>query len=577
MSDRSIINRRLPDVRRVLRADKADFAMAVRVFTVTLATVFMLPGCLAYHLHEDNPLTISMGNTEDRQTGNAPLPGLVKNSKQSQLEDLLRTELHDATPEEKAQWSRDVKQLDPAQAKLALQLRREMLDRKAALTNAATEMSADALAPNRRKTASFAQMPTELKTNQVSSGRPNSATPTFGHSFGQAPSTAAGIPVRTVADRRPVGRRPGEAPPTLAGPSLPAIDVPAIGNQNSYAQATPLLPSSNEETPGVAGPGFGVSTDPLAEESNPFEASNDTRASETDSQRGGIRNRFSKWGARFGFGNDEQPPANESQPDVVLTPPAAELQTLDQQPLDRRPVANLQSLILRRENEVRDWGVVPPNDDARRQNFIRQHVELRLLYLMSGQQSRALDAIPGISPSEQEFWQQVLWGLSDYFDLEGKSNRTERISQTVKQFETAVNRLKEEARLSVRNLNFCRKISSYGNYERFRRDDFTAGQPVLVYSEVENFKSVPVADGRYRTLLKSRIDIFRGDVRGQLVDSVDFKPTEDLCRNPRRDYFHSYELTIPQDIGLGPHVLRVTVEDQLTGKQTTQTVNFVVK
>ena len=207
---------------------------------------------------------------------------------------------------------------------------------------------------------------------------------------------------------------------------------------------------------------------------------------------------------------------------------------------------------------------MPPNNDARRQDFIRQHVELRLLYLMNGQQSRALDAIPGISASEQEFWQQVLWGLSDYFDLEGKSNRTERISQTVKQFETAVNRLKEEARLSVRNLNFCRKISSYGNYDRFRRDEFTAGQPVLVYSEVENFKSVPIADGRYRTLLKSRIEIFRGDVRGRLVDSVDFKPTEDLCRNARRDYFHSYELTIPQDIGLGPHVLRPVSYTHLT-------------
>lgn len=556
MSNRSITNRRLPDIRQT-RTDTP-----VRGLVVALFAVLMLPGCLAYHLHEDNPVTISMGSEVDRSHGSEPLPALVKNSPQFELEELLKAELHDATPEEKAQWARDVKQLDPAQAKIALQLRREMLDRKAALikTNGPELSESNASVDVRQTSESpFAEMPAELETHDQSVA----STPTFGHSLGQSSSPGQSarqqVPVLTVSDRRT----------SAAGPSLPALDVPGVATE---PRATPLLPPTNPQlNPSTAAR--------IPNEANPFEPSPGVISNEVPpEQRSGIRNRFSKWGARFGFGNDEQqqqPP--QAQTSAVVIPPVSETPTLNPQPLDRRPVANLQTLILRRENELREWGVVPPNNDARRQDFIRQHVELRMLYLMNGQQSRALDAIPGISASEQEFWQQVLWGLSDYFDLEGKSNRTERISQTVKQFETAVNRLKEEARLSVRNVNFCRKISSYGNYERFRRDDFTAGQPVLVYSEVENFKSVPVADGRYRTLLKSRIEIFRGDVRGRLVDSVDFKPTEDLCRNARRDYFHSYELTIPQEIGLGPHVLRLTIEDQLTGKQTTQTVNFNVK
>ena len=568
MSDCSITDRRRPDVREGLRAGGV-----VRGLGVALTGLLLLPGCLAYHLHEDNPLTIDMPSNQPevaQSKDNSPLPSVSRNSKQAELAQLLETELRDATPEEKAQWARDVKNLDPAQAKIALQLRREMLNRKAALAKEKSFQRASASIPE-TSNERFAELPAELTPNDLSESsrmppQDVNSGPTFGHSVGHSQSTGSSVPIRTVSDRR-VDAKPEASP--FEGGTTPTTDV--------SGPALPLLPNSSPPIQPPAGnTGTNAASVEQPAEVNPFETGEPTIApGQTDpapeSQRRGIRDRFSQWGARFGFGSDDEPPAPTPQPQPVI-PPNPELQ-----PLDRRPVANLQTLIMRRENELREWGVVPPNDEQRRQDFIRQHVELRLLYLMNGQQSRALDAIPGIATSEQEFWQQILWGLSDYFDLEGKTNRTERISQTVKQFETAVNRLKEEARLSIRNLNFCRKISSYGNYERFRRDDFTAGQPVLVYSEVENFKSVPVADGRYRTLLKSRIEIFRGDVRGQMVDSVTFKPTEDLCRNPRRDYFHSYELTIPQDIGLGPHVLRLTIEDQLTGKQTTQTVNFIVK
>ena len=563
MGDCSITDRRRPDVRDGLRA-----GIVVRMFGFGLSCLLLLPGCLAYHLHEDHPLTIDMPSNRPevaRSNDNAPLPSLNTNSKQAELAQLLESELRDATPEERAQWTRDIKNLDPAQAKIALQLRREMLNRKADLAKEQSFQRASLTIPDQPPAERFAELPTELQTESPQTPPQVGMTPTFGHSVGHSQPAGSSVPIRTVSDRQQV--------------DLNAVRSPFEGgntNENLSGPALPLLPTSPPE---LQPPVHNSTSNSLSveqpTETNPFETGDPTIAPGTqdpalEAQRGGIRDRFSKWGARFGFGNDETP--EQSPPPQPMIPPNAELQ-----PLDRRPVANLQTLIHRRENELREWGVVPPNDDQRRQEFIRQHVELRLLYLMNGQQSRALDAIPGISSSEQEFWQQVLWGLSDYFDLEGKANRTERISQTVKQFETAVNRLKEEARLSIRNLNFCRKISSYGNYERFRRDDFTASQPVLIYGEVENFKSVPVADGHYRTLLKSRIEIFRGDVRGQMVDSVTFKPTEDLCRNPRRDYFHSYELTIPQDIGLGPHVLRLTIEDQLTGKRTTQTVNFMVK
>jgi hypothetical protein len=218
-------------------------------------------------------------------------------------------------------------------------------------------------------------------------------------------------------------------------------------------------------------------------------------------------------------------------------------------------------------------GATPPQQ----QLYIEKQVQLRLLYLLAGQQERALAAIPGIHPADQEFWQQVFWSLANYFDDEAMPDSADRATQTVTQLRTAIERLQENARLEIRNVNFCHKISSYGSYERFQRDEFTPGQPVLVYAEVENFKSEPMGDGQYRTLLRSTVEIYRAGSDGGLVQSIPFQPTEDLCRNHRRDYFHSYEFTIPQRVSLGPHVMKLTVEDQLSRKVATYSLNFTVK
>jgi hypothetical protein len=221
--------------------------------------------------------------------------------------------------------------------------------------------------------------------------------------------------------------------------------------------------------------------------------------------------------------------------------------------------------------------IKPGSTPEEQQFFIEQHVYLRMLYLIASRHERALQAIPGIPTADQEFWQQTLWGIANYFDTEHLPREADRATQTVAQFATAVSRLQQKAQLKVRNTHFCRRIDSYGSYERFDRDEFTPGQPVLLYAEIENFHTEPTADGRHRTLLKSTLEVFRPGPNGELVDRFEFPATEDLCRNPRRDYFHSYEFTIPTKLGLGPHVLKLTLEDQLTRKVATYSVNFSVR
>ena len=221
--------------------------------------------------------------------------------------------------------------------------------------------------------------------------------------------------------------------------------------------------------------------------------------------------------------------------------------------------------------------MVPGENEIERQAYLRKHVQLRLLHLIAGQMDRALQPVPNVDAADQEFWQQMLWGIANYFDMQGMPDSDERATQTIAQLRSAASRLQEKARLELHNVAFCHKITSFGNYQRFKRDEFTPGQPVLLYAEVSSFKSEPTSDGQFRTLMKSSVEVFEGGIQGRMIESIPFAPSEDRCRNHRRDYFHSYEFAIPQGISSGPHVLRLTVEDQLGKKTAVTTLNFTVQ
>jgi hypothetical protein len=276
--------------------------------------------------------------------------------------------------------------------------------------------------------------------------------------------------------------------------------------------------------------------------------------------RSSIRDRFSRLGARFGLNDDDEP---KDAPSVVSTPTS-------QQPRDC-----IDDLISNTQARLADVNYTALNQ-VQKDNYLRDHVNLRLFYLANNQNERALDAIPSIPPAEQEFWQQMFWSLSQYRNSDAIPDKTERITQTVSQLRTALQRLQETARLQLRNVSFCRRINGYGSYDRFDKDVFKPGDPVLVYAEIENFRSEPTTAGQYRTLLRSTLQILPENGAGKPLDSVTLRPVEDVCRNARRDYFNSYEFTIPNDIGSGRYVLEITVDDQLSGKSTKQSVLFSV-
>lgn len=208
---------------------------------------------------------------------------------------------------------------------------------------------------------------------------------------------------------------------------------------------------------------------------------------------------------------------------------------------------------------------------------IRKQVGLRMLYLIANEPQKSFLAIPGIPPEEQEFWTSLFLGLSEHLDESGSSDPAARATLTIAQLRSAAYHLQQSANLRLRNLAFCQQINGFGNYETFGADQFSAGQTVLIYAEIRNFKSVPVEESFYLTRIRSTIEIY-STANGQvLVDRSTYDPTEDRSRTLRTDYYHSYRIDLPANLAPGPHLVKLILQDELTGKQATESIPFVVK
>ena len=235
--------------------------------------------------------------------------------------------------------------------------------------------------------------------------------------------------------------------------------------------------------------------------------------------------------------------------------------------------AELEQLITRVERDLASTKLDPAGNGQ--SEYLRKHAQLRLLYLMAQRQEEALTAIPGVETYEQEYWQQLIWAMSNSLDTVQFPEVTDRAAQTVPPLAAALRHMREQSALTIKNMTFCRKISYFGNYDRFPRNEFTPGHEVLLYTEIENFISAPTVDGEYRTSLKSLIEIT--DSKGKIVWTKGFPSTEDFCRNPRRDYFHNYQFYIPEDLSTGAYVLKLTIVDELSRKRVSNSLNFVLK
>jgi hypothetical protein len=205
---------------------------------------------------------------------------------------------------------------------------------------------------------------------------------------------------------------------------------------------------------------------------------------------------------------------------------------------------------------------------------LAMQARLRMLYLLAGRREDALRPIADAPAPLQDFWVKQLYGLSTWLDAERTPDAARRAAETKGALNEAIARLAETSPLVVRNLAFCTAVKSYGTIQPFKAAEFSPGQEVLLYAEVENFTAESTPKG-FHTSLKVHYQVFDG--RGQRVADFDFAPMEEYCQNSRRDFYISHDLHIPKQVYPGKHTLQLTVEDLKSHKVGQSTIDFVVK
>lgn len=205
---------------------------------------------------------------------------------------------------------------------------------------------------------------------------------------------------------------------------------------------------------------------------------------------------------------------------------------------------------------------------------VQAQAHLRMLYLAAGRRDDALRSLPGVSSAEQEFWSDQLYALSAYLDHERTPDAGRRAAEAALHLDKASGRLSGLGPLVVHNLAFCTEVTSFGVYTAFPKSEFRPGQQLLLYAEIENFKSEESSKG-FHTALRSSYRLL--DSQGHSVTDHDLPLTEEYCQNRRRDYFIRYFLSIPARTYDGKYTLQLTIEDTLGHKIGQGSIDLVVK
>ncbi|MFN9375222.1 MAG: hypothetical protein ACK6D3_25390 [Planctomycetaceae bacterium] len=219
----------------------------------------------------------------------------------------------------------------------------------------------------------------------------------------------------------------------------------------------------------------------------------------------------------------------------------------------------------------------PPRTQRERDEFISQHVSLRMLYLVGGRHELAMQAIPAIDPIDQEFWQHLFWGLANYFDVESIPTSEERAAEAASQLTQAVLKLQRRSQVEIRQAVFCSSVEGFGVYEPAGSSDFVAGSELLVYVELGNLLSLMEDDGQYRTRHSAVLELAPHGAEVDPVARLEIEEVVDLCRRQRRDYHQAWLFPLDRALPAGPYVLRLTVTDETNSKQATQTLNLRVQ
>lgn len=211
---------------------------------------------------------------------------------------------------------------------------------------------------------------------------------------------------------------------------------------------------------------------------------------------------------------------------------------------------------------------------ARHPEQLDDQLKLRLLYLATGQDEKAVAPLNIGDPVRAEFVIALLKTLR---------NSKKMIVDPASKDPSALAAVDELRRLlgqqlpvSIPRIALVTRINSFGDYLALNPPKFPAGKPVQVflYTEVNNFRSEPTDDGKLQTILSQKVEIF--DSSGKIVWQRSEPNIVDRVVTPRQDFFIPFPINLPDDLPAGEYILKVTIEDRLGATTDQQKLTFTV-
>jgi hypothetical protein len=267
---------------------------------------------------------------------------------------------------------------------------------------------------------------------------------------------------------------------------------------------------------------------------------------------------------------DPEKAAEQTAEIMGPNPPPDETVTSDSVALE----SSIATAIAEIERELAAWPMASggkPEDPA---GWRLRQTDLRMLYLVAGRSAESVRVIESLPAEEQEFWQSLMLAVNQYRDTSDEAARADELSAALNHLRTAGRRLQPLSRLQIRRLTLCDRIDGFGNVSEYPTTDFDPGQRILIYTEIQNFRSQLTPEGYYQSEFAALIEFLReGD--GEVLETIRLPQIMDRCDVERTDFYQSFELTVPALAG--KYTVRLKLRDQLSLQTTEAQLEFNVR
>lgn len=135
--------------------------------------------------------------------------------------------------------------------------------------------------------------------------------------------------------------------------------------------------------------------------------------------------------------------------------------------------------------------------------------------------------------------------------------------------------LTPEPQLTIRVASLCWSVSAFGRYDAFDPLRFLAGaeQEVIVYLEIDGFRSEQRSDGSWVTELSQQLEIYNAIDRFP-VWMEPWQRTVDTNANQRRDFYTVWLVRLPAALTPGRYHFKARIRDERSKAEAEAGIDF---